>query len=271
MTLSVATAFIGGVLTIAAPCAAMLIPAFFAYAFTSRTQLLARTGLFLMGLLLALVPLGAFAGGLGALIVAYRTQVAAVAGIAIIALGVVQTLALPFPHIRVPFAGSGANPLAVFLLGVGYGLAGAGCTGPILGTILLLSAQTGSFASGALFMAAYAVGMGTPVVVLALAWKALRLGERRALKPRPIRVLGRDTTVGSLLSGGVCILLGIVLVATGGLTPGGLLDASSQQRLETRVASALATVPTAVSVLLGLAVVAFVALVVVWLRGRHDS
>ena len=44
-------AFLGGALTLLAPCSVMLLPAFFAYAFTSRTTLLARTGLFWLGLI----------------------------------------------------------------------------------------------------------------------------------------------------------------------------------------------------------------------------
>src|SRR2546425_793649 len=47
LEVSFAAAFAGGVLSLLAPCSALLLPAFFAYAFTSRTELFGRTLLFL--------------------------------------------------------------------------------------------------------------------------------------------------------------------------------------------------------------------------------
>ena len=55
---SFAAAFVGGALALLAPCSALLLPAFFAYAFSSRTQLFGRTVLFLAGLCTVFVPLG---------------------------------------------------------------------------------------------------------------------------------------------------------------------------------------------------------------------
>jgi len=43
-------AFLGGVLTLLSPCSALLLPAFFAYAFASRSRLLGRTAVFYAGL-----------------------------------------------------------------------------------------------------------------------------------------------------------------------------------------------------------------------------
>ncbi len=54
----VLVAFLGGLLALLSPCSALLLPAFFAYSFTSRTRLLGRTALFYAGLCLTLVPLG---------------------------------------------------------------------------------------------------------------------------------------------------------------------------------------------------------------------
>lgn len=51
-------AFLAGVLALLSPCSALLLPAFFAYAFTSKRQLLARTAVFFCGLAAVLVPLG---------------------------------------------------------------------------------------------------------------------------------------------------------------------------------------------------------------------
>ena len=273
MTVNVLTAFVGGLITILAPCAALLIPAFFAYAFSSRSTLLSRTLLFFIGLLVALVPLGVAAGGLGSLLVAHRETITTVAGVAIVILGIIQALALRFPHVHLPWAqptgAASSSPVAVFLLGVGYGLAGAGCTGPILGAVLLMSAQSSSVAAGAAMMAAYSVGMFAPVAILAWAWDALDVSGRRWLRPHPVRFLGRDTTVGNLVSGALCVVLGIVLVVTGGSTGLGIVDASGQQRIESRLMRQLSGLPPLVIVLVVVALVALVCLAIVVSRGRH--
>jgi cytochrome c biogenesis protein CcdA len=51
-------AFLGGILSLLSPCSALLLPAFFAYAFQSRKELLAKTAVFYVGLAATLVPLG---------------------------------------------------------------------------------------------------------------------------------------------------------------------------------------------------------------------
>src|ERR687889_667281 len=50
--------FLGGLLSLLSPCSALLLPAFFAYAFQSRGELVGRTAVFYAGLCATLVPLG---------------------------------------------------------------------------------------------------------------------------------------------------------------------------------------------------------------------
>ncbi len=49
MGIEAMVAFAGGVLSLLSPCSALLLPAFFAYAFPSRGQLVLRTGVFYLG------------------------------------------------------------------------------------------------------------------------------------------------------------------------------------------------------------------------------
>ncbi|BAS07616.1 biogenesis protein [Arthrobacter sp. Hiyo4] len=65
MVIGYAGAFLGGILTLLSPCSALLLPAFFAYAFSTKTRLVARTALFYLGLLSTLVPLGCLPGRWG--------------------------------------------------------------------------------------------------------------------------------------------------------------------------------------------------------------
>ncbi|MBB1049552.1 cytochrome c biogenesis protein CcdA, partial [Dietzia sp. CW19] len=80
--------FLGGVLSILSPCSALLLPAFFAYAFGTRRLLLARTGLFLLGLATVLVPLGAGMGAIGSLFTVHRGTVTLIGGLVVVVLGV---------------------------------------------------------------------------------------------------------------------------------------------------------------------------------------
>ena len=58
MSIGLVGAVIAGVLTLISPCSALLVPAFFAYAFTSQRELLAKTVVFFLGLCTTLVPIG---------------------------------------------------------------------------------------------------------------------------------------------------------------------------------------------------------------------
>lgn len=85
-------AFLGGLLAILSPCSALLLPSFFAYAFDGLGTLLARTGIFFVGLAAVLVPLGAGVGAVGSAITTYRSQTTFVSALIIIAFGVMILL-----------------------------------------------------------------------------------------------------------------------------------------------------------------------------------
>lgn len=256
---SLTVAYLGGLLTLLAPCAALLLPSFFAYAFSSRAVLASRTLIFFLGLLTGLIPLGLGAGQLGGWITAHAGTIAWVGGLIIIVLGLWQALALPTPHLprrrkkiraedtekkqRWWKPSDKSSPLGVYLLGLTYGIAGIGCSGPILGSVLTLAAFGGSPWVGGLTMAVYAAGMFTPVAVLAFAWDALG-SKKDWFKPHPVTLLGRATTRGNIISGVIFIILGLVLVIFGGANPlPGVLDASGQIALETKITQIFAGVP----------------------------
>ena len=262
-------ALLGGVATIVSPCSVMLLPAFFAYAFGSRAALLGRTGLFYLGLITTLVPLGAAAGSVGALFHAHRGTFITVAALVIIALGLVQALGLtiPLPGAARP----GADPtsaLSVYALGTVYGVAGT-CAGPILGSVLTVAAMGGDAVRGGLLLAIFAAGMVVPLLVLALVWEALDLGRRSWLKPRPVTLGPVSTTVGNLVAGLLFVGLGILFWATEGLSAlGGVLGAAEQQQLEARI---LAGDPGGWGDIAVVAVLFAVAGGLVWASGRFAA
>ncbi|WP_275462868.1 cytochrome c biogenesis CcdA family protein [Streptomyces noursei] len=254
-------AFLGGALALVSPCSALLLPAFFAYSLASPGRLLARTGVFYLGLATTLVPLGAASTAASRLFNGHRDLLIAVGGWVVIALGLAQILGLGFASRRAQAAAARITPrtaLSTFLLGCVYGLAGF-CAGPILGAVLTVTAVSGSPLYGASMLAVYALGMALPLFLLALLWDRFRLGTRGWLRGREL-TLGRlrlHTT--SLISGLFFLGIGVLFLSFNGTSAlPGILDADTEAGLEGWAARLGNGVPDAV--LLALAALAVAAI-----------
>ncbi len=228
-------AFLGGLLALLSPCSALLLPAFFAYSISSRTKLLARTGIFYAGLATTLVPLGAAGSYAGRLFYGHRDQLVLFGGWLIIALGVAQIVGMGFASRRMTELSGKIRPttaLSVYALGAVYGLAGF-CAGPILGSVLTVAAVSGSPAYGGLLFAVYALGMAVPLFLLALLWERYELGGRTWLRGRVLKLGRLELHTTSLLSGLFFIALGALFLAYDGATAlPGLLDVDDSYALE---------------------------------------
>lgn len=237
MTLGLTGAVLGGVLTLLSPCSVMLLPAFFAYAFSSRSHLFAMTGIFYLGLITTLVPLGLLAGSVGAFFSVHRSTIITVISVTVIALGLAMAAGVPMPALMRGETGSRSpdSPLSVYLLGTVYGLAGV-CTGPLLGAVLAMAAFGGSPLYGALLLLAFAAGMVVPLLLLASIWQSVPT-VRWLVKPREL-VIGRwRNTYTTMLSGLFTAAVGVLMLLTQGTTAlGGLLSADTQSGLESAVA-----------------------------------
>ena len=280
-SVSLAVAYVGGVLTLFSPCSALLVPSFFAYAFSSsRTRLAGRTAVFFAGLLAGLLPVGVTLGSLGGVLLGHLRGLTSWGGALIMVFGLWQILALPVPRLswfrggsrgeggRLRSRGEGGvagrdktSVPGVLLLGLTYGLATTGCSGPILGAIGAYAVTGASAWSGALIMLCFALGMFTPVAILAFTWNYV---PKSWVRPRAVTVLGRPTTWGNVFSGAVMIVLGLIMTLFGGgHLSTSLLSASSQANLETAVARVFSAIPDWTVLLL---LVLVVLLVVLYLR-----
>lgn len=271
-SVSLAVAYVGGVLTLFSPCSALLVPSFFAYAFSSsRTRLAGRTAVFFAGLLAGLLPVGITLGSLGGVLLGHLRGLTSWGGALIMVFGLWQILALPVPRLswfRGRSRGEGGvagrdktSVPGVLLLGLTYGLATTGCSGPILGAIGAYAVTGASAWSGALIMLCFALGMFTPVAILAFTWNYV---PKSWVRPRAVTVLGRPTTWGNVFSGAVMIVLGLVMALFGGgHLSTSLLSASSQADLEAAVARVFSAIPDWTVLLL---LVLVVLLVVLYLR-----
>jgi cytochrome c biogenesis protein CcdA len=208
---SLLASFFGGVLSLLSPCSALLLPAFFAYAFGD--ELVKKTAVFYLGLAATLVPLGMGISAVSALFYGHRSALITISGGLLISFGILQLLGRgftvgPLARLRGKIRGDTAG--AVFALGAVYGFAGF-CSGPILGAVLTVAAASGGALRGAILLAVYAAGMAAPLFLMALLWD--RLGSRRWLRGREL-ALGRlrlHTT--NLVSGAMFVLLGVLFIA----------------------------------------------------------
>ncbi|BBH70065.1 cytochrome C biogenesis protein CcdA [Actinoplanes sp. OR16] len=248
------TALAGGVLTLLSPCSAMLLPAFFSYAFTSPARLLGRTAVFYLGLITTLVPLGVLAGTAGAYVNHHRRWFVTGAAIVVILLGVLMLAAIPVPGLSRRDV-QGTSAAAVYTLGTVYGLAGF-CAGPLLGAVLTVAAVGGDALYGGTVLLVFALGMCLPLLVLSLLWSRLPL-VRHLVRPRGIRVGPWANTWPTVLGGLLTIVVGVLLLTTDGTSSlRGLLGASDQAALESMVLRITDDVPDLLVAALALVVAA---------------
>ncbi|RLC55162.1 MAG: cytochrome c biogenesis protein CcdA [Chloroflexi bacterium] len=214
---SFAAAFFGGILALLSPCSALLLPAFFAYAFQNRTELIARTFLFYLGLATIFVPLGMGATLATSLFLDNRETMIVVAGVVLIAFGILElsgrTIGLPF------FSGSGAgsgaaetkNLFGTYTLGLVYGFGGF-CSGPILGSVLTVAAAGDNALRGGGLLAIYALGTVLPLFIIASLWDSTGVGKAKWLRGWGVNIGPLAIHSTNLIAGTVFVLLGLSFI-----------------------------------------------------------
>lgn len=188
---SVLAAFFAGSVALFAPCCIVfLAPSYLAVAVKNRRwRLLPLTFVFAAGLALVLVPITLGMSLIAAAIANYHRPLYYAGGALMIALAGVslsgRMWTLP-RTLRAPDTGRG-DSASFFALGVFSGIASS-CCAPVLAGVMTLSALSGSAAGGLVLGLAYVFGMVFPLFVMALFWDVTRLGERRFLQARPLRL-----------------------------------------------------------------------------------
>lgn len=224
MDIGLLAAFAGGTLALLSPCAALLMPAFFASTIGAGPRLLLHGAVFYAGLLIVLVPVGIGAGALGTLFVTHRQAIVLIASLVLVFLGAAQSLGFGFDPARLLPAGADLHTRAAsktgiaktLLLGAASGIAGF-CAGPILGAVLTLAAARGDTLAAGVLLAVYGAGMVLPLLVIAALWRRLGVRGQRFLRGRAFTVLGRELHTTTLITGLLIMGVGILFWTTNGL------------------------------------------------------
>jgi cytochrome c-type biogenesis protein len=221
--------FAGGVALFAPCCIVFLAPSYLAVAVKNRRwRLLPLTFVFGAGLALVLVPITLGMSLVASTIANYHAPLYYAGGALMLALAGLslsgRMVSLP-SFLRAPDTTRG-DSASFFALGVFSGIASS-CCAPVLVGVMTLSALSGSAVGGATLGLAYTFGMVFPLFVMALLWDRFRLGERRFLQARPLRlrVAGKvlaTNTVNLAVAVGFAVMGGFViyLANTGQMTGG---------------------------------------------------
>jgi cytochrome c biogenesis protein CcdA len=182
--------FAGGVALFAPCCIVFLAPSYLAVAVKNRRwRLLPLTFVFAAGLALVLVPITLGISLVASTIANYHAPLYYAGGVLMLALAGLslsgRMVSLP-SVLRAPDTARG-DSASFFALGVFSGVASS-CCAPVLAGVMTLSALSGSAAGGVALGLAYTFGMVFPLFVMALLWDRFRLGERRLLRARPVRL-----------------------------------------------------------------------------------
>lgn len=218
-----------GFLSFASPCILPLVPAYLANiagasvltpGSPSRKHVLLHTVSFIVGFSLVYTALGAIFGLFGAMV---PTEVLEkVAGALLITFGIFLVAATKVPWLnyekRLNFTmAKGSGYLRSLLVGIVFALGWTSCTGPQLGGVLTMVANSQTAWQKSYIILAYCLGLGLPFIAVGLAWGSAS---------RYIRWLSRHAFVTSMVAAALLISAGILML-TGyleyliGFVPGG--------------------------------------------------
>jgi cytochrome c-type biogenesis protein len=212
---SLAIAFVAGLLSFLSPCVLPLVPSYVGFLTgMSLDELEQKRGAaflhglwFVAGFSLVFILLGAGASAVGRLLLDQQKWLGRIGGVLVILFGLYLLGVLrPAFLMRERRIQLSQKPLGYFgsgVVGFTFGAAWTPCIGPILGGILTLAATREGLGSGIGLLAVYALGLAVPFLVTALALDRFLVWFQR-FRPYIVWV---DRVAGTML-----VVLGILLV-----------------------------------------------------------
>ena len=179
-------ALAAGTLSFLSPCVLPLVPPYLVYLTGTSLERFADAEpkprvlretlgaalLFVFGFSTVFVAFGASASAIGAVVRAYSSELAVLAGIAIIAMGLHFLGLTPIAWLMREKRLAVPSPVGLwgaYLMGLAFAFGWTPCIGPILAAILAVAAAETTVLKGAGLLAVYSLGLGVPFVAAALA------------------------------------------------------------------------------------------------------
>ena len=176
MIIKLAFAFGAGFISFLTPCVLPIIPGYISY-ITGKSLneieqdkkiVLIKTILFSIGFSLVFIILGAAASAVGNILLFLSNELRIAAGIVIILFSLQMIGILRFNFLnqdkRIETKGYKDNYAFPLLVGAAFAFGWTPCIGPVLGSILALSATEASIGKGILLLSFYSLGLAIPFI-----------------------------------------------------------------------------------------------------------
>ncbi len=177
MIIKLAFAFGAGFISFLTPCVLPIIPGYISYITgknlseieKDKTIVLYKTILFSLGFSLIFIALGVTASAVGNILLFLSNELRIAAGIIIILFSLQMLGILNFQFLnqekRIDTKGFKDNYIFPFVVGAAFAFGWTPCIGPVLGSILALSATEASISKGILLLSFYSLGLAIPFIL----------------------------------------------------------------------------------------------------------
>ena len=214
MEITLPVALIAGLVSFASPCFLPIVPAFVGQLVGAGPQRMSgRAALgnalcFVAGFSAVFIALWASIGLIGWSLGPYSVYVRIAGGAALVLMGLHVAGILSISPLnglaRAPMPQGGASPLRAGVMGVVFAAGWTPCIGPIISGIIALATMSATAGSGVSLMVAYCLGLGLPIVAVALG---------SAQVTRRFDWFRRHHVGVSLASGGLLVVVGFLMIA----------------------------------------------------------
>ena len=218
-SVSLALAFLAGLVSFLSPCVFPIVPSYVGFVTgltleelrdgnrrDARRQAAIHSALFVLGFSLVFLALGASATVLGGVLRRSLPLLQQIGGVVIALFGLYLLGLVRLPVLmrerRVQLASKPAGKVGSVVVGVAFGAGWTPCVGPVLATVLLYASLEATMARGMLLLGAYAIGLGIPFFLSAVALNWFLAGSARVRRWIP----WLERTAGAVL-----LLIGILL------------------------------------------------------------
>jgi cytochrome c-type biogenesis protein len=196
ISVSLGLAFLAGLVSFLSPCVFPIVPSYIGFVTGltleelqdgsragARRQAAVHAALFVLGFSLVFLVLGASATALGGVLRRSLPLLQQIGGVVIAVFGLYMLGVLKIPALlrerRVQLGSRPAGRLGSVVVGMAFGAGWTPCIGPVLASVLLYASFEETMLRGMILLGAYALGLGIPFFVSAVALNWFLAGSTR--------------------------------------------------------------------------------------------